>query len=129
MDSESPVTWGSYWIAPRQDLGLLIFGRVFTEQEIISDEKSCGADDDEAAMTLRNILKGHHRGTMYVVAYSTACVKGELGFVSRSVCLPITQQMFQQAQAHEWNPRALIESQWLQDILLEAADIYLKGEP
>jgi hypothetical protein len=120
------VTWGSYWISPRPDLGLLIFGHVFTEQEVIEDERRCGADEDEAAMTLRNIVKGHHRGTMYVRAYSTVVEEGEIGFAPRAMCLPLTEEQFEEARSHKWNPRVLIESNWLKDILLDAAAIYLE---
>jgi len=90
------ITYGSYFVSDRRaDSGLLIYGYVLTEQELRENE------DEE---TMSALSFSYQRGFRFARCYSIACVEGEYGSVHDSMCIPITKEVFEQAQGREWNP-------------------------
>lgn len=112
---QAGITWGSHWIRFDGMSGLIIFGYVFTRDELIADERSAGAGEQELAWTINNIDDNHERGYLFSRCYSIVEPTGELGDTHRSNVWPITEGQFREAQAAHWHaanmPGAL--SGWL----------------
>ena len=100
------ITWGSYWVRPND--GILIWGRVWTEAELVLNE-----DDPEAV--LAHYRATHERGYRFGYAYSPYCSDGELGESHISVLWPITRQEFSSALRCKWQPT---DQAWFHDMLL-----------
>lgn len=107
LPKQREITWGSYWVRPTDD-GVLVWGRVHTEEEILTDE------DEWVIIHEREM---HERGYRFGVAHSLWCPEGELGSSHISVLWPITEEQFNNAKAAGWNPGS--GEKWFQKMLLE----------
>lgn len=117
------ITWGSHFLHPHPRLGLLIFGHTQTEDQLVADERSCGADEEEAEATLRTIRNSHERGYRFGRHYSTVEPEGELGSTHISRCWPLTAEQFRQAQELGWDGKSILaKHDWLADVLIDFND-------
>lgn len=115
-DTQRAITYGSCWVRFAVDLGIIIFGKVATLEEITESERLSGSDDAELAATLLMLQENHMRGYMFGTAYSIWEPQGELGDTHRANMWPITEPQFEMARAVDWNP-AYIEGRngWLHE--------------
>lgn len=106
------VTWGDHWVrfyqpSPGAQL-VTIWSRVWTEDEIIKGEWASGAESQaEIDETMAGIRNRHIRGYMFGRCFSTIEPEGELGDTHRYNLWPITQALYEAAQAVQWDHRAL----------------------
>lgn len=100
------TTWGSYWVRALEDSGLLIWGRVWTMEEIMqSEEESADPDyDPDPEHVKQHYEEMDRRGYRFGEAASVLCPEGELGSTHISVMWPITQEEYEKAREAGWNP-------------------------
>lgn len=94
MEHDQPDIKG-YWLSPRLDYGLVIFG---------IEHMSPYAEDN--AM----IRDARERGYLFGTWYSVACDYGEMGSQHISRCVPITKEVFEFAKSHNWQPEAIADA-------------------
>jgi hypothetical protein len=100
---QKDLTWGSYFVNFQPQIDLVIFGRVFTEDEVAEDETKAGSDEAELAYTLTSLRENHEHGYLYGRCYSTIEPSGELGDTHRASAWPISKELFDAAQAVGWD--------------------------
>jgi hypothetical protein len=124
LPKQREITWGSYWLRPTDD-GVLIFGRVHTQEEIFEDDKKIPHQpgDPSPKAVVRHYTEMHERGYRFGTAYSVWCPEGELGSSHVSVLWPIHQEEFEAAREAEWNPGAI---PWFHEMLIRVTREYQK---
>jgi len=121
-EEQRALTWGSYVMMPTRDF--IIFGYVFTEEEVRLGELAAGADQEEAEGTLRALRGTLDRGYLYGRWHSLAEPEGELGSNHAVSCWPILWREFNVAATFAWDASALVrqpEGEWLLDKFIDFA--------
>lgn len=116
---------GTYWMRPIDDIGMFIFGYWPTLDEIYESERSAGADEQEAQFSRSHEEEKSTRGFMYGKAFSPMEPDGEFGTTHASVCWPITEDQFKNAQTNLWeigasgspDPENPLIARWFVDLL------------
>ncbi len=83
--------------------GITIYGYAMTEQEFLESERKYGADQEELDYQQKAFRRWLHAGLLYGMAYSIACVQGELGSTPIREATLITQEAFEQAKQKDWS--------------------------
>lgn len=94
---QEELTWGSYWVRFLE--GLVIFGRVMTEEELAEEE-------DDAPDHFERLMR---RGTMWSLCYSALVVDGEWGSVDKAIVWPINKATFERAKAYHFDTNRVPE--------------------
>lgn len=116
------IDGGMYVMLPTESF--IIFGFVFTPEEVYASERACGADEEEARDTERQTRTRLASGMLYGRWWSIAEPGGELGSNHAANCWPITRHEFQVAQNHEWDSRVIIRADngaWLVERYIDMA--------
>jgi hypothetical protein len=103
------ISWGTPCISPRPDFGVIIFGRVSTEDELREKE-------DEH--TLESLRDAHERGYRFGWWHSVIEIEGEPGSQHLVNLWPISPEQYAEARRAEWVPQRL---PWLREVLIEMA--------
>lgn len=114
LQEQRALTWGSYVMMPVTDY--IIFGYVFTEEEVRLGEIEAGASQEEAEESVRTIRGGLNRGYLFGRWYSPVEPTGELGTNHAVSCWPITPLCFGMAATFDWDARQIVrapEGEWL----------------
>lgn len=90
--SEEILAASEYFVSPRPDQGLVVFGRAWTRAEVES------YDDDWSVTDYRQ-----NGGYIYGDWASVGYPQGELGSNHITRCIPITRDAYVQAQAVNWD--------------------------
>lgn len=114
---QARITYGDYWMSPRDDYGLLIFGRITPRDELDATERRLGASEDEIAYQHEVMDASYADGYRFGDAYSIACPEGELGDTHVSQMAPITEEEFNQARDLKWDPEAIIDLPWYMEAI------------
>lgn len=81
-----------YFVSPRPDMGIVIFGRAWTQAEVESYGDSWRDTDYK-----------QNGGYIFGEWSSLACVEGELGSNHVTRCMPISREAYDTANAHGWD--------------------------
>lgn len=82
---------------------ILIYGEIWTLEQVIAREIELGADEDEAASTRMMFTESYADGFRMTRSYSVVESEGELGDVHVLNMTPITEAEFQHAKANGWS--------------------------
>lgn len=125
-EKQKAITYGDHWIRfwdiPSRTL---IFGKVMTVEEFAESERTASTKDDpvtpsELEYELGELRQRHGRGFMFGYCWSTIEPRGELGDTHQANMWPISQELFEAAQAAEWVIDALD-----QDAKVALSNVYL----
>lgn len=95
-DQKGMLGRGFQWfVSPRPEFQLVIFGEAWDEAEFVHREVAAGGDASEATRMHRDLTS---RGYLYGVCYSEAEPAGEIGSTHVSYVVPISQQEFEEAK-------------------------------
>jgi len=111
---QAAITYGDYWMSPRPDLGIIIFGRITPRDEMDATERRLGASEEEIEEEHRVYDASYESGFRFGMAYSSWEARGELGDTHVSTMLPITEEEFLQAQDALWSPEVVAEMPWFE---------------
>lgn len=100
--AQKRIVRGSYVMRPAPEVPCMIFGYIFTLEEIEEGERQCGADEEELAYTLRTLSESFNRGYRHGRWYSFVEPDGELGDAHISNLWPISEEVFNRAKESGW---------------------------
>lgn len=100
---QNAITFGDYWMAPRPDWDLVIFGYVMTEDELYSSSAYNGVDPEEIEYEKAAMAASYADGFRFGRAYSVACPEGELGDSHVCTMIQITKEQFERAKDNGWD--------------------------
>lgn len=104
------ITYGHCWVnfGAMEQIGVPVFGRVFTEEEVFASEMGHAEGQAETAQSvLESTRENHERGYMYGDAYSRYYPRAESGDTHRADMWPITDALFHAVEAVGWDQNAL----------------------
>ena len=116
------LSWGSFAMLPTPDM--IVFGYVFTEDEMRQGELDAGASQEELEFTMRSTRGAMSRGYLFGRWSSPVEPTGELGSNHASSCWPIRSQDFNVAATFNWDAREMVrhpEGKWLLDAYIAMA--------
>lgn len=119
---QAQIGYGAWWLRPYEDV--VIFGYVPTQDEVRASEGGDEADPEELQYTLETLADAHRRGYRYGRAYSVIEPEGEWGSTHISTMVEITEEQFNQAQAHGWDGHeiaAQADGHWILKALMRSA--------
>ena len=90
-----------YWMSPRPDYGLVIFGETF-DLEAFLVENIAAWGPHEAQQEHEMLKESLRRGYMFGKAYSVACPRGELGSTHVTRAMKISTGLFEKARSNGW---------------------------
>src|SRR5262245_24065865 len=105
LPEQRAITWGDHavrvWAAPMVGQPpLMIYGQIFTEDELVLNESDAGATADELIYELRVLRESHARGYRYGRWFSTVTPDGEYGEAHIADLWTLTEEEFHRAQDH-----------------------------
>jgi len=121
-EEQRALTWGSYAMMPTDEC--VIFGYVFTEEELLLGELHAGASQEEAEATVRMSRNALKRGYLFGRWFSIIEPTGELGSNHAVNCWPITAEQHGIAATFGWDGRDIVrqpEGAWLLDSYIAMA--------
>lgn len=114
---QNAITYGDYWMRAFEDI--LIFGHIYSEEELWTAEAELGASEEEIKEEKEMMAGNYENGFRFGRAYSLICPEGELGDTHVSDMIPITQQEFEDAEDLYWIPDAIRQLPWFNRSLLD----------
>jgi hypothetical protein len=102
------ITWGDYVV--RVVDGLIIFGRIFTEEEYLTESEVLSPGEDPAEVLeevryeMERLRDSFRRGYRYGRYYSEAAPDGEYGSAHVSTLWKISEEDFAVAKDSNWKP-------------------------
>lgn len=121
---QETLTWGSYVIMPTTDF--VIFGYIFTEEEVRLGEINAGGSQEEVEWTLQGIRAAFERGHLFGRWHSIVELEGELGSNHAVNCWPIDSHTFNIAATFGWDAAAMVRAPE-GVLLLDAYIAFAKG--
>jgi len=121
-EEQRGLSWGCYVMMPTTDF--IIFGYVFTKEEIRLGEIHAGASQEEAESTVEATQAGLDRGRLFGRWLSLVEPDGELGYNHAVNCWPTTAQQHNVAATFGWDARSIVrepEGAWLLDKYIDFA--------
>lgn len=118
--AQATIGWGDYWIRVLNEYDLVIFGQVRTIDELRAQLEEMAVPQDEIDSEVQMTLDSYKRGYRFGMAYSVACVDGELGDTHIADMLgAISEDEFKAAQNAGWELReALVMSPTLRETIM-----------
>lgn len=113
---QNAITYGDYWVRAYEDI--LIFGYIYSEEELWAKERELGASEEEIEEEKAMMEGNYQNGFRFGKAYSIICPEGELGDTHVSDMLPLTKQEFEDARDLYWIPEAIKQLPWFNRSLL-----------
>ncbi len=109
---QAEVGPGDHWFSPAPEFGCVVFGQVYTREELVA-----GMDPEEAAD--EEFVDGYLSGNMlFGRAFSVIEPQGELGSTHRSAVWPMTPAQFAEAMSVDWDHQRL--GRWFREALVQA---------
>lgn len=102
LPSQRAMKPGDFWMRPVDEMGIFVFGRWHTPDEVYEAEREAGAPEAEAQQARAHEAERAARGYMFGTAYSPIEPEGELGSTHVSLVWPISEGEFLNAQDHFW---------------------------
>lgn len=101
LPEQRAITWGDHVMRVVEG-PLMIYGHIYTEEELVQIEADAGATDVEIREELRVLRETHARGYRYGRYYSEVVPKGEVGDAHLVTLWPISPEDFVEAQQRDW---------------------------
>jgi hypothetical protein len=107
LPEQRGITWGDHavrvWASPTVGTPpLMIYGQIFTEDQLVATETDAGATADEIVYELRVLRESHARGYRYGQWFSLVTPAGEYGEAHIADLWTLSEEEFQRAQSHDW---------------------------
>jgi len=103
------LTWGSTWVRFYAPYRIIIFGKVYLLDDLLTMEGRLGADAAEIAWQRERVTANHDRGYLTGTAWSTIEPRGDDGDTHRANAWPCSPELIEEARAVDWNQQALPE--------------------
>ena len=113
---QNAITYGDYWMRSWEDF--LIFGYIYTREEMDSEERRLGASEEEIEWEHQTYDDSYNNGFRFGRAYSVIEPEGELGDTHVCDMIPITKEEFEQSKDLHWIPEKISELPWFNVKLL-----------
>lgn len=101
VEKQKEITWGSYFLRP-SETHPPIWGYVIPLDELTDDLLEEGVAISEVEYELDSIQVAYNRGLRYAQHYSALTPDGEWGSSHIATCWPVSQEIYEEAQANGW---------------------------
>jgi hypothetical protein len=98
---QNAITYGDYWMRAWDDI--MIFGYIYTKEEMDAIEIKLGASQEELEYEHRVYDRSYRDGFRFGKAYSVIEPNGELGDTHVCDMIKITKEEFYAAKALNWS--------------------------
>lgn len=108
--AQNAITYGDYWMRAWEDI--LIFGYIYTREEMDAAEVKLGATQEELEYEHQVYDRSYADGFRFGRAYSVIEPDGELGDTHVSDMVKITKEEFESAKSLNWDFEQVVDTDW-----------------